>query len=554
MNRKYTIGIDFGTLSGRAVIVDVSTGDIVAQGVKYYTHAVMDKQLPDGTELQGDWALQHPNDYIEVLEETIPQMIRKSGLKKEQIIGIGTDFTASTFLPIKKDGTPLCMLPELKNRPHAYVKLWKHHAARRQADRLNEIASEMGEIWLNRYGGKISSEWQVPKVMQIIEEAPEVYEQADLFIEAADWIIMALCGKAVKNKCTAGYKGLWHYEDAYPSKVFFRLLHPALENYVEEKLSYPLADLGKCIGTITANMAKKLGLSESTAIATGNVDAHVSLPAMGITEPEKMLMIMGTSTCDILLGTEEKLVSGMCGVVRDGVLPGFFGYEAGQSCVGDHFQWMVENCASSDVMRKAEKAGKGIHDYLTQRAENLKAGESGLLALDWWNGNRSVLIDADLTGLMLGMSLKTKPEEIYRALIEATAFGKRKIIETLESAGVPINELYACGGIAWKNKLMMQIYADVTGKTIKVSDCAQTPALGSAIFAAVAAGKKRGGYNSINDAVKAMRWESQTCYTANPKNKMQYDKLYHEYDILYDHFGRGGNDVMKRLKKIKAEV
>lgn len=555
MSKKYSIGVDYGTQSGRAVLVEVSTGNVIAQAVKEYTHGVIDEYLPDGkTKLEPDWALQHPADYMEVLEVTIPAVLGEAKVAKEDVIGLAIDFTACTMLPIDKDGEPLCFKEDLKSLPHAWLKLWKHHAAQDEANKLNEIASQRGEKFLARYGGKISSEWMIPKIMQILDEAPEIYEMADRFMEATDWVTMMMTGEEKRNSCTAGYKAIWNKKEGYPSKEFFKALDPRLENVVEEKLSTDIHSLGEKAGELTKEMADKIGLLPGTAIGVANVDAHVSLPAVGITEPGKMLMIIGTSTCDILLGTEEKIVPGMCGVVEDGVLPGFFGYESGQSCVGDHFEWFVENQVPAEYKEAAKAEGKNIHQYLTEKASKLKVGESGLVALDWWNGNRSVLVDVDLTGMMLGMTLATKPEEIYRALIEATAYGKKIIIETFEESGVPVDELYACGGISWKNPMMMQIYADVTNKEIYISASDQTPALGAAMFGAVAAGKEKGGYDSIFDAAKVMGKVKEEYYKPIPENVEVYKKLYREYKQLHDYFGRGDNDVMKRLKAIKAEA
>lgn len=551
---KYSIGVDYGTQSGRAVLVNVQNGDIVCDSVKPYTHCVMDETLPTGEKLGVDFALQHPNDYLEVLYTTIPDVMKRSGVDKNDVIGMSIDFTACTILPIDKNGVPLCFKEEFAHNPHAYVKLWKHHSAQYEANKLNETATKMGETFLKRYGGKISSEWLVPKVMQLVDEAPEIYENCDCILEATDWVTYQLSGNLVRNSCTAGYKALWSKREGYPSKEFFKALNPRLENVVEEKLKGEIVPIGRKAGNLTAQMAEKLGLTTNVAVAVGNVDAHVALPAVGVTDEGKMLMIIGTSTCDILLGTEEKIVTGMCGVVEDGVIEGYYGYEAGQSCVGDHFEWFVEQCVPKYVYDEAEKQGKGIHQYLTEKASKLKVGESGLIALDWWNGNRSVLVDVDLTGMMLGMTLLTKPEEMYRALIEATAFGKRKIIETFEKSGVPINELYACGGISLKNPMMMQIYADVTNKVIKISDCLQTPALGSAMFGAVVAGSKNGGYDSIVDASKAMSKIKEKAYVPNAENVAMYNKLYKEYEILHDYFGLGTNDVQKRLKAIKKEI
>ncbi|MEH7480939.1 ribulokinase [Neobacillus drentensis] len=551
---KYSIGVDYGTQSGRAVLVEVGTGREVATAVKPYTHGVMDEFLPNGTtKLEHDWALQHPADYLEVLQVTIPEVLKSAQVSADDVIGLGIDFTACTVLPIDANGTPLCFKDEFINHPHSYVKLWKHHAAQDEANRLNEIAEERGEKFLQRYGGKISSEWLFPKVWQILNEAPEIYEATDQILEATDWVISELTGEINRNSCTAGYKAIWHKQDRYPSNEFFKALDPRLENVVEEKLSTKIVPIGSKAGEITEKAAKLTGLKPGTAVAVANVDAHVAVPAVGITEPGKLLMIMGTSTCHILLGEEEKIVPGMCGVVEDGVIPGFMGYEAGQSCVGDHFEWFTENCVPVSYHEEAKERGINIHQLLTEKASQLQVGESGLLALDWWNGNRSTLVDADLTGVLLGATLLTKPEEIYRALIEATAYGTRMIVETFRKYGVPVNEVYAAGGIAEKNTMMMQIYADVLNMDIKISASSQTPALGSAMFGAVAAGKERGGYDSITDAAKDMGRVKDYVYQSINDQAQVYDQLFTEYARLYDYFGRGENNVMKTLKKIKKD-
>lgn len=553
--KKYTIGIDYGSLSGRAVLVDVKTGLEVAAETFNYPHEVMYEYLPDGkTKLGVDWALQHPQDYLDVLSNTIPKVLEKSGVKAEDVIGIGIDFTACTVLPVKKDGTPLCFLDEYKSNPHAYVKLWKHHAAQKYANKLNEIAEQRGEKFLQRYGGKISSEWFVPKIWQIAEEAPEIYDSMDRFIEAADWIIWQLTGVETRNTCTAGYKALWSKKYGFPSKDFFKALNPKLENMVEEKIGDNIMPIGGKAGEITEKAAKLTGLKVGTAVAVANVDAHVALPAVGVTTPGKMLMIIGTSTCDVLLGDEEKIVPGMCGVVEDGIVKGYLGYEAGQSCVGDHFDWFVKNCVPDSYYREADALGFNIHRLLREKAQVKKPGETGLLALDWWNGNRSVLVDVDLTGVILGLNLLSRPEDIYRALIEATAYGAKKIIETFRQNGVYINELYAAGGIAEKDAFMMQIYADVTNMEIKISASSQTPALGSAMFGAVAAGSEMGGYDDIKSCAEVMGKVKDIVYKPIPENVEIYKKLYAEYEKLHDYLGRGENDVLKRLKEIKKEA
>lgn len=548
---KYSIGIDYGTLSGRAVIVNLETGEEVASAVLEYPHAVMEEQLPDGTKLGHDWALEHPQDYLDVLGYTIPEVLKQSGVSAEDVVGVGLDVTACTILPVKKDGTPLCFLDKFKSQPHAYIKLWKHHAAQDKADALNKIAEERGEKWLKRYGGKISSEWVFPKVWQMVDEAPEVYDETDYIIEATDWLVWQLTGVQTRNSCAAGYKAIWHSEDGYPSKEFFKALHPKLENVIEDKFNCPITPLGKKAGEITEAAAKLTGLKVGTAVAVGNVDAHVCVPAVKIDGPGKMLAIMGTSTCHMLLGTEEKEVKGMCGVVKDGILPGLYGYEAGQSCVGDHLGWFTKYCVPESYMQAAREQGVNIHKYIREKASKLRPGQSGLLALDWWNGNRSVLVDVDLTGMILGMTLTTKPEEIYRALMEATAFGTRKIIETFRKYGVPVNEYYAAGGIPEKDEMTMQIYADVINMPIRVSGSPQGPALGSAIFGAVAAGKARGGFDTIGEASAVMGKLKDKVFTPIAENVEAYNKLYAEYEKLHEYFGEGGNDVMKRLKAMK---
>lgn len=548
---KYAIGLDYGTLSGRALLVDVKTGEEMATSVLEYPHAVMDEKLPSGKKLGRDWALQHPQDYIDVLTTTIPDVIRQSGVNPEDIIGIGVDFTACTVLPVKNDGTPLCFISEYEDEPHAYVKLWKHHAAQEYATRLNEIAIERGEDWLGYYGNKVSSEWAIPKVWQVLDEAPEIYGAADKFIEAADWITWQMCGKEIRNSCCAGYKGMWNKSNGFPSNDFFKALDPRLENAIDDKFSRDIVPLGTKAGEVTAEFAAMTGLKEGTAVAVPIIDAHVFVPAVGITKPGSMLAIMGTSTCHMLLSDKEIKVPGICGVVADGILPGLYAYEAGQCCVGDHFQWFIDNCLPKSYYDEAQEKGMNIHKLLREKCKAKKPGESGLVALDWWNGNRSVLVDADLSGMLLGMTLQTKAEDIYRALIEATAYGTRIIIDAFKDSGVDVNEFYAAGGISQKDEMAMQIYADVINMPVKIADCAQGGALGSAIYGACAAGSEVGGYDSLYDGAAALGKVKDKVYTPVPENVEIYNKLFAEYKILHDYFGRGENDVMKRLKSIK---
>lgn len=552
MGNRYTIGIDYGTQSGRAVLVNLADGREVADHVTPYRHHVIDEFLPgSGQRLEHDWALQHPGDYLEVLQVSVPAVIRQSGIDPVDVIGIGIDFTACTMLPVDEHGEPLCFHPELADQPHSWVKLWKHHAAQPEADKINAIAAERGEAFLPRYGGKISSEWMIAKVWQILDEAPVIYERTDQFLEATDWVISQMTGHIVRNSCTAGYKAIWHKQEGYPSKEYFKALDPRLEDLVDTKLRGEVRPLGSSAGALTEKMAGMMGLTPGIAVAVGNVDAHAAVPAVGVVTPGKLVMAMGTSICHMLLGTEEKQVEGMCGVVEDGIIPGLYGYEAGQSAVGDIFEWYVEEALPAYVKEAASKEGIGVHQWLEREAAAYKPGQTGLLALDWWNGNRSVLVDTDLNGLMLGMTLLTKPQEIYRALLEATAFGTRKIVDAFHENGVAVDVLYACGGLPQKNRLLMQIYADVTNREIYVADSKQTPALGAAMFAAVAAGQEKGGYDSIIDAAEKMARVKEETFKPIPEHVDVYEQLYQEYSKLHDYFGRGENDVMKRLKRIK---
>ena len=552
---KYSIGLDFGTQSGRTVLVEVATGTEVATSVMAYKDGVINEFLP-GTniKLKADWALQNPDNYIEVLINTIKNVLEDSGVSAEDIIGIGVDSTACTMAPINKEGKILCQDEKYRNNPHAWVKLWKHHAAQPEATRLIKIATVRKEEFIDRFAGKVSSESLIPKIWQVLNEAPEIYKAADRFIEIADWITLQLTGEEKRNSCTAGYKAFWNKQKGFPSKEFFKALDPRLENLVEEKLSNDIYPIGSKAGELTEDFAKRTGLRAGIAVAVGNIDAHAAVPALNVVVADKMVMIMGTSTCHMLLSKQEKIVKGVCGVVEDGIIPGFYGYEAGQSAVGDIFEWYIDNCVPESYIMEALEKGVNIHNLLEEKASKLKPGENGLLALDWWNGSRSVLMDADLSGLVIGLTLQTKPEEIYRALIEATAFGTNRIIEEFRAGGIQIKELYACGGLSLKNKMLMQIYSDVTGMEIKIGESLQTSAVGAAMFGALVAGKQNGGYDTIYETVDKMARLENEYYKPIIKNVATYKCLYEEYKKLHDYFGCGENNVMKKLKELKLSI
>ncbi|WP_232836871.1 ribulokinase [Lentzea terrae] len=543
------VGVDFGTLSGRAVVVRVRDGAELGTAVHDYRHAVVDRVLPaTGQALPPEWALQVPSDYVDVLRTAVPQAVENAGVAPELVIGVGTDFTACTMVPVTADGTPLCELPEFADNPHAYIKLWRHHAAQPQADRINELARDRKEPWLPRYGGLISSEWEFAKGLQVLEEAPEVYAAMTHWVEAADWIVWQLTGEYTRNACTAGYKGI-HQDGGYPSEEFLAALNPEFATFVKDKLDHPLSALGDRAGSLTAQAAEWTGLPQGIAVSVGNVDAHVTAPAAQAVEPGQMVAIMGTSTCHVMSGDVLREVPGMCGVVDGGIVPGLWGYEAGQSGVGDIFAWFVKNQVPPAYHEQAQERGISVHELLSELSADQLPGEHGLIALDWHSGNRSVLVDHELSGVVLGQTLATKAEDVYRALLEATAYGTRVIVDTFTDAGVPVTELVVAGGLI-KNSMLMQIYSDVTDLPLSIIGSAQGPALGSAMHAAVAAG----AFADIREAAQAMGSVQRHVYTPNPENVAAYEKLFLEYLELHDHFGRGGNDVMRRLRKYRREA
>ena len=552
---KFVLGIDFGTESGRVVVVRVRDGEEMAAAIVPYPDGVLDEKLPGGAGLEPDSALQNPRDYYLVLEKGVPRALKEAGIKANQVIAVGTDFTSCTVFATKHDGTPLCFLPKYRRQPLAWAILWKHHAAQPEADRITEIGRERDEEFIRVYGGKYSSEWFFAKVLQVLNDSPELYEAADRFIEGTDWIVWQLTGEERRNNSTAGYKAMWVKGVGFPSRDFFRAVHPRLENVIQEKVGTEFYPLGARAGGLTAYWASAMGLGEGTPVSMGVADGHVAIPGTTVTKPGSLSMVMGTSFVQMLMGTERRFVEGICGVVEDGIVPGFWGYEAGQYAGGDMFAWFFDHAVPASFKSQARRASLPFPAVLEERAGALRPGESGLLALDWWNGNRSVLVDADLTGLLLGATLATPPEAIFRALMEAAAFGTRQIIEAFEARGLHTRDVVACGGLPAKNKLLMQIFADVMGREIKVARHPQTcSALGAAIHAAAAAGRQAGGYESISEAAEHMAHLQSETYRPRPESHKIYTRLFREFQCLHDYFGRGKNDVMKRLKALRREI
>lgn len=549
MAEKYSIGIDYGTLSGRALLVRISDGKIMADAVMDYPHAVMDDVLPaSGEKLPADFALEDPADYIKVLKYIVPTVMKESGVDPEDVVAIGIDFTCCTVLPVYEDGTPLCFDEKYQKEPHAYVKLWKHHAAQPYADKIEAVIAKRGEDWLKYYGGKVSSEWMFPKIMETLDKAPEVYADAARFMEAGDWITSYITGKPSKGYVFATVKAFYDMEKGYPAPDFFAELDPRMENIVKEKLDFPMYFSGQSVGRVSAKAAAELGLSENTSVSCAMPDGHVASAALGMKYSGDMCAIMGTSSCYLSIDNELKPTQGICCSLRDILTPGFYGYEAGLCCMGDNFAWAVQNLATAEYKEEAEKAGMPLIKYIIAKAAKKAPGEAGLIALNWWNGNRNILVDSSLSGLIVGMTLGTKVEDIMRALIEATAFGTRVILENYEEHGVEIKRFIGAGGIARKDPFTMQLYADVLKKDILIAECTQIPALGSAVYAASSA-----GYD-LYECMDNMSRLSETVYHPNPEASAVYDKLYAEYLRLYNTFGRGENNVMKTLRAISAEA
>ncbi|MBE6630375.1 MAG: ribulokinase [Ruminococcaceae bacterium] len=546
---KYTIGVDFGTLSGRALLVDAENGRELADAVMEYPHGVMDREFcATGETLPANFALQHPADYLQVLENVIPAVLEKAGVNAADVVGLGIDFTSCTLLSVDSAGTPLCLLPEFEQTPLAYAILWKHHAAKKYADRLTKVARARNEAFLARCGGKVDDEWTFAKMYQVMAEAPAVYAAADRFLEGGDWLVQTLTGTRVRSYHFAAYKSHFVAGTGYPKKEYFDAVDPKFGDTVLQKLDGELLLYGERAGALCAEYAKKLGLCAGTAVAVAMPDGHAAGTAVGLSRAGDMFAVLGTSGCFMAVGDRDAKVPGICGTVKDGIVPGFYGYEAGLCSLGDHFAFAAANLTSPAYAREAAARGIGMLPLLLEKAAAKKPGESGLLALNWFNGNRSILVNSDLSGCFVGLTQATAPEDMLRALLEATAFGARNIIENFEQNGVSIGRIIATGGIARKDPFTMQLYADVLGRPITVTKTAQAPALGAAIGAAVAAGV----HATPTEGIERMHADADRIYTPNGASFAVYSDLYAEYKRLHDYFGRGDNNVMARLRALAA--
>ena len=546
---KYVIGMDFGTLSARGVLIDAESGEELFEAVSEYKHGVMDRFLHTGKPLPDGYALQHPGDYIDALASVTKELIKKSALSPEAILGIGVDFTSSTVLALGKDGLPLCFDEKFADDPHAYVKLWKHHSAVSEAEEMTAVAKARGERWLDVYDGRISCEWAFPKILETLRNSPSAYDAASGFIEGGDFISYVLTGKQRRAAAFAGYKWVWNAEDGYPCDEFFAAVDPKMKGIIGEKLPREVLSVKNVAGRISKDGARLTGLSENCRVALSMIDAHATLAGLNMIRGGDLVIIVGTSACYIANSVEKQGVDGICGFVKDGVIDGLYTYEAGQSALGDTFDWFVKNSIPEEYEIEARERGIPVLTLLTEKAEALLPGESGLLALDWLNGNRSTLSDFDLSGMILGLTLKTRPEEIYRAMIEACAFGARTIVDKYEENGVKIENIRVCGGVSQKNELMMQIFANVMNRDIRVAKTTQAGARGSAVYAAVAAGI----YPDLAEAANAFDLEDLKVYKPEEKSVEIYSHIYEEYKRLYNYFGRESG-VMHRLKAIRRDA
>ncbi|WP_147534332.1 ribulokinase [Bacillus marasmi] len=550
-NNKYSIGIDYGSESGRVLIVDIATGEIKGMHVIPYRHGVITETIPNSSIMipKGS-ALQHPNDYIEVLEQGIPVAMSKAGIKPEQIIGLGIDVTSSTLIPVDETLKPLCLHKEWQDNHHTWLKLWKHHHTKSQTEKIYKLATQRKEKWMRRLGYNISEEWALPKMLEIFEDAPEVYSATTYFIEAVDWLVSNLTATLIRNNCSLGFKTFWNETDGFPEE-FFKELDEEFGSTILTKLQGEVKNIGTRAGFLTKEWAEKLSLPKGLPIATGIIDAHSAVLGTGVYQPGTFLMVMGTSTCHLMLHPEVKEVPGISGVMKDGVLPGLYAYEAGQSAVGDLFGSYVKKHVPKSYYDEAQELGLSVFNLLEKKASKLLPGENGMFALDWHNGNRSILSDADLSGVLIGLTLHTKPEEIYRAYMESTAFGAKIIIETFREWGMNVEKVVACGGLPQRNALLMQIYADILNMPIQISQSEYAPAIGAAVLGSVAAGKENGGHHNIAEAIEHMAQPFDKTYYPNAESVAIYETLFNYYKEMHNLFGITHVNLMRTLKQLR---
>lgn len=548
---KYVFGFDFGTLSCRGVAINLDDGRVVATAEKKYAHGVISRKMyHKNISLKPGWYLQDPEDWIDCISSVSNYMLQQSGIYPEEVVAIGTDFTSCTLLPVTEDGTPLCLLSRFRDIPNAWPKLWKHHGAQKYAEEIEKYAKE-NTSWLKDYfGNSVSSEWTFPKILQVLREDPAVYKEAAYFMEAVDWIVMALSGKLSRCSATLGVNTFWIKEQGYPDKTFFEAIDAGLKDVVATKLAGEIVTVGDVVGYLTPRMAEKMGLTVNTVVAAGHSDGAVAGCGAGVTESGSMILVMGTSTCHQMMYKEYHAFEGLCSIAADGMVPGLYGYESGQPATGDIFQWFADSCTPKRYYDEAAKKGISVLQYLGELAEQIEPGGNGLVALDWFNGNRSNLSNYNLSGTIVGLTLATKTEEIYRALVEANVFGSKIILDNYEKNDVHISAVYAVGGIARKSPWIMQMCADVFGQEVIVPLLDNVPALGSAVCGTVAYGKNAGDMelNTFKGAAERLIPQDSLIYTPDEGKEEKYKRIYGYYRKLHDLFGLD-DSFMKGLRK-----
>ena len=552
MMDKYTLGIDYGTLSVRTVLMNCRTGEAASTSTMAYPHAVMDRVLPDNvTQLPANWALEYPDDYTLVLEHTVQEVMKQSGVPKEEVIGLSIDFTSCTVVASDEQKRPLCDLEEFRSRPHAYAKLWKHHGAQDEADEINRVLTEQGLISLPKYGGAVSPELLLPKILEVLHDDPEIYERTYAFLEAGDWMTWNLTGELKRSGNMAAYKAMWSPEEGYVPQAVLDALDPRLHDLVSDKLKGEICPAGGRIGPLTEEWALRLGLNPGIAIGASIIDSHAGMPGSGIYGPGQLMLVLGTSSVELLLSDQPHADHGVVGSVRGAIMPGYYSLEAGLAAVGDMYGWFVDRFVPASYADAAKELDMNLHQYLSYLAQQSEPGDSGLLALDWWNGNKTPYVNGDLSGVLLGLTLHTRPEEIYRALIEANAFGTRMIMEEFMKSGAVVDEVIVSGGIAEKNPFVLRVFTDVLKRPVRISASDQTAALGSAMYAAAAAGESAGGYGSVADAAKALAKLKDEVYEPDQKHAAVYDRLYELYQETVKRFDPRENPVLKALRELR---
>lgn len=551
--KKYAIGLDFGTLAAKAVLVDIAEKREVAVSTVAYQDEVIDSTLPYGEErLPGDYALQNPSDYIDALYGLLTEVWRKGRIRPEQVIGIGVAFASCTLIPLDDKNRPLCMDSNFSTNPHSWPKCRKHHAAQAQAERISRVAKERKEDFLQYCGDKVSSEWMIPKILEILDQAPEIYQATKTFIEAGDWIVYLLTGRIIRSTSMASLKAFWSEEKGYPDQDFFTALDPRLAD-IESKLQGTLGLPGTWAGGLLKKVANEVGLPEGIGVSAAVVSDYAALPAVGLRDPGTTLMIMGTSICHITVSDRKRSMSGTSGVTMGNFMEHRYTYETGQAAVGDIYNWFIYSGVMYYYANEMHDRNVNVFRVLDEKMAKIRPGSSGLLALDWWNGERAELLNGGLSGLIVGLTLGTKLEEIYRAIVESTAYGARRSLENIAQKGVAVGEIYACGNLAKNSKEVMQIFADVLGKPIHVTRLAVSCAYGAAMYGAMAAGRAAAGWNTVAEMMDHMVRRDYIIYEPDPAYRGIYDELYTQYCSLYDFFGREQN-TMQKLREMKEKA